>query len=605
MWKRNIIIFIGIFLMTFLTLPFFNFYIDIARIFHKDYNKHYKNRSGNNRFLQTSFAIENSDKFHSFLIGSSRVGSGFSLDSEEGWYTLWYGDGNTHEHRKSVEGLIADHTKLKHIIIGIDNLDFFRQHKYKDYFRRPYPSSLNEKIDFYMFYLFRKPTMYDIDILQGKLSLVQNSSAFDNKGSKPIVSVKHIQLMKNIEMYKTSVAESMKEQNTENVINEIKKILELANKEDFTLSLFFHPFHYKNLLMHNPIAVKYSKKKLSEITSFYDFSGLNDFAILPSYWKESSHYTSNLGEIVFNNIQEKNNTYLVNRNNIDSFVNQQIDTLLQRIPTLLNNDMKATPHPYYLSDKLNYLIEDDKIIGSKINEKLVYSINLKETKFSNYKNYVIKVEIYTKGKNKATIKYEDSNKTILQEAVLNLNKKLPYTTYIDEYQTLSFVIHKKDIKNGFTITFDNNNTSINRITIRGLKESHNEVLSSKHKKKNNSVTRKNDLKMINNALHQYYKDNGVYPKSQGMDGIYTLWGKNSINWIQNLTPKYLDKLPRDPRNNEHPDQQYLYKSNGKDFKLISHNAEDCKIVKSKQPGLIDPKRDCWSYGYWTEGAKNW
>ena len=114
-----------------------------------------------------------------------------------------------------------------------------------------------------------------------------------------------------------------------------------------------------------------------------------------------------------------------------------------------------------------------------------------------------------------------------------------------------------------------------------------------------------DLKHINTALTAYHKKYGTYPKSKGYDGFLTKWGESSEEWIKGLIPTYIHSLPRDPRKNHDNTQQYLYKSNGKDFKLISHYPEDCKTVKSEHPELIDPKRDCWAYGYWTEGAKDW
>lgn len=117
--------------------------------------------------------------------------------------------------------------------------------------------------------------------------------------------------------------------------------------------------------------------------------------------------------------------------------------------------------------------------------------------------------------------------------------------------------------------------------------------------------RKADLAQIHIALESYHMDHGKYPKSQGFDGLYTTWGKASTKWIRGLIPQYINILPRDPRLTNIPKEQYLYRSNGKDFKLISHAAEDCKIVKVEYPELIDPKRDCWAYGYWTEGAKDW
>jgi hypothetical protein len=52
-------------------------------------------------------------------------------------------------------------------------------------------------------------------------------------------------------------------------------------------------------------------------------------------------------------------------------------------------------------------------------------------------------------------------------------------------------------------------------------------------------------------------------------------------------------------------QQYIYNSNGADYKLISNYPEDCDSVKRMNPALIDPTRNCWVYGFWTKGAISW
>lgn len=114
-----------------------------------------------------------------------------------------------------------------------------------------------------------------------------------------------------------------------------------------------------------------------------------------------------------------------------------------------------------------------------------------------------------------------------------------------------------------------------------------------------------DLDAIRQALERYYKDNDKYPVSAGFDGLYTQWGNQGSNWITGLTPAYLDNLPRDPRKVDDPEKQYYYKSNGKGYKLIGHAPEDCLRVRGKHPELIDPKRNCWAYGFWTEDAKAW
>jgi hypothetical protein len=72
-----------------------------------------------------------------------------------------------------------------------------------------------------------------------------------------------------------------------------------------------------------------------------------------------------------------------------------------------------------------------------------------------------------------------------------------------------------------------------------------------------------------------------------------------------LVPDYLTHLPRDPALVSDPNRQYLYRCDGHDFKLLCHGAEDCDAVRSFRPGILDPVRDGWAYGFWTGGGVSW
>jgi type II secretory pathway pseudopilin PulG len=114
-----------------------------------------------------------------------------------------------------------------------------------------------------------------------------------------------------------------------------------------------------------------------------------------------------------------------------------------------------------------------------------------------------------------------------------------------------------------------------------------------------------DLKQIQVALEKYRQSRGGYPQSQGFDGLYSRFGYSGEQWIKGLVPEFLDKLPRDPRRNADPANQYLYASDGKDYKLISHSPEDLGYVARTRPELLDPKRTTFAYGYWSAGAADW
>lgn len=117
--------------------------------------------------------------------------------------------------------------------------------------------------------------------------------------------------------------------------------------------------------------------------------------------------------------------------------------------------------------------------------------------------------------------------------------------------------------------------------------------------------RMEDLKEVRSALAKYQREHKSYPQSQGWDGLYSKWGASSPQWIKGLVPDYIGELPRDPRHDDDPEHQYLYKSDGKDFKLITHRPEDFNTAKKANPKLVDPARSTWAWGYWTRQARDW
>ncbi len=130
--------------------------------------------------------------------------------------------------------------------------------------------------------------------------------------------------------------------------------------------------------------------------------------------------------------------------------------------------------------------------------------------------------------------------------------------------------------------------------------------------KSRDAVRLSDLRQLKTALELYYEsNNNTYPNSGGnWDGIYTCWGdssgeSNPNGWITGLAPTYISRLPRDPRNHTDCGTQYIYLSDGANYKLIAHNVENNAAVIAQHPQLADPARPTYSYGYWTPGASSW
>ena len=60
-----------------------------------------------------------------------------------------------------------------------------------------------------------------------------------------------------------------------------------------------------------------------------------------------------------------------------------------------------------------------------------------------------------------------------------------------------------------------------------------------------------DLHAIENALQLYYDDNGVYPPVTYDNGNLAGWEVSTRgDFLESLAPKYLSKVPVDPRNED-------------------------------------------------------
>ncbi|EKE25015.1 MAG: hypothetical protein ACD_5C00327G0002 [uncultured bacterium] len=117
-----------------------------------------------------------------------------------------------------------------------------------------------------------------------------------------------------------------------------------------------------------------------------------------------------------------------------------------------------------------------------------------------------------------------------------------------------------------------------------------------------------ELQSVNTSLQSYQALYGSYPVSSdsgnNWDGYCSFYGASlGVNWIPLLATVGLSNgsLPIEPRNNGacwDDKRQYLYRSNGTDYKLISHWSESMSVPDN----LIDPVRDTYSWGWWSSSV---
>ncbi len=113
-----------------------------------------------------------------------------------------------------------------------------------------------------------------------------------------------------------------------------------------------------------------------------------------------------------------------------------------------------------------------------------------------------------------------------------------------------------------------------------------------------------DIEIVKNALSDFYAENKRYPVSTSWDGVYSNWGDSTPDYIKGLIPAFLETLPVDPRKSKNGRENYLYYSDGKDFKFLVHGAPKFDLSRVDK-ALIDPQRPDRAYGIWSKGGEKW
>ena len=88
----------------------------------------------------------------------------------------------------------------------------------------------------------------------------------------------------------------------DNAIKDIQSIIDLCNQHNIKLIIFTNPLH--ELTYQQAVEYGYIDflARLSEITNFYNFSGINDVTTNINYHREPGHYNLTAGDLIIDTI---------------------------------------------------------------------------------------------------------------------------------------------------------------------------------------------------------------------------------------------------------------------------------------------------------------
>lgn len=159
---------------------------------------------------------------------------------------------------------------------------------------------------------------------------------------------------------------------------------------------------------------------------------------------------------------------------------------------------------------------------------------------------------------------------------------------------------KSSSQNGFTLI-----ELLVVISIIGLLSTFALISLDNSRKKARDTARRQALKQLQTAVELYYDSNKIYPEPCQGYGVWSghcpNYGNCDTNYIKGLA-LYLSKLPIDPKWDD-TNRGYLYRSDGADYKIISHYTVETGIATNDP--FYDPIRPTWAWAIYSPGGKNW
>jgi hypothetical protein len=302
--------------ITYYKIQIYNYFVDDYSIFKNVENDYiYLNREPNQNFIKMNFLINKKHSFDSFIFGSSRVGKIHPGNIDNGnYYNMTYSEGLPSDHLENIKLLLKSKVEIKNIIIALDNFSFLvdPDSHLKQYLRLPhYLTDISEKnkLEFYLFYLNMKPNTRTqaqlTDFLISGDSRITYPYDFFETGMPTLLESETIRIESNIQNHianKTFLNPSKnnvgKKHRIDETINEIGAISKLSKIHNFNLIVIINPVHMTTYLDANFIDFQKFKNKLSTVTNYYDFSGLNYITVNNYFWHGTSHYRFKAGDII-------------------------------------------------------------------------------------------------------------------------------------------------------------------------------------------------------------------------------------------------------------------------------------------------------------------
>lgn len=321
-------------------------------IYADDYQTFHGRIRPNRHWLKTDYLISETHEYDCVLFGSSRVGSIDQRRLTGRCYNFTHSGGLPSNHLIALKTFLRKGLKLKRVYLGLDDISYQwnPDDNQSQHLRRGYPTDLFDWLDAQLFYLLQPIELKNLGLVTGRIPrqplphhvvdplldwqrIDQESQAFFRQPKQRDATLKMLRgTVSGGAYYGERAAVALSE------------FVELARKEGIEVVLFFNPLHYKTYLTRVYENYLDFKRRVAEVSGYYDFTGLNQYTTDNRYWKETSHYTSIVGNRIADILTGEPPARggfgrYVTAEDLDSLERQQLQTDRGYLETLIRREV--------------------------------------------------------------------------------------------------------------------------------------------------------------------------------------------------------------------------------------------------------------------------
>ena len=278
----------------------YNYHHDISGLFDRDFSKVRYDPSL--QIVKMRWILAHPDRYDAFVMGSSRVGRIHPEEIGDGlrWYNLYGNEASLpQEWLANLKTLLRHDVKVRKLLLGLDDISFCMDPHAHDrhYTAMPYRDGQDLVTD--MKYLFRIPLrprteeslfnagsrIYDIEGTGCVLSPWQDEEVEQNPG------LHH----RDQRFYKVVTDHG---DHMEDALAALHEILRIARDNDIEVVVFYNPIFKYGYLDGDAEKTAEFRRRVTEMTPFYDFEGLNPITTDSDNFYDNLHYRPFVGSMM-------------------------------------------------------------------------------------------------------------------------------------------------------------------------------------------------------------------------------------------------------------------------------------------------------------------